>query len=97
MPQTKTTVTAGSLTRRAEGTFARTDGKPNTDDDGLPATYDEFFALCDKMKSEGVTPICWNGLAVEYLTDFAKSLAADYDGKQKRCLTLRSAERQTAS
>lgn len=80
----------GGFTNKASGEELSLgpDGKPNTDDDGLPATYDEFFALCDKMKSEGVTPICWNGLAVEYLTDFAKSLAADYDGKAETMLNF---------
>jgi len=35
------------------------DGKKGTDDDGLPRTYDEFFALCDEINARGVDPICF--------------------------------------
>ena len=64
------------------------DNLPDTEDDGLPATYEDFFKLCDRMKSDGIIPICWNGIATEYLTDFAKSLAADYDGKEETMLNF---------
>lgn len=33
------------------------DGNKGTEFDGLPATYDEFFAMCDYMISRGVTPL----------------------------------------
>ena len=38
------------------------DGKPNSGDDGLPATYDEFFELCAFIKADGVYPITWTGM-----------------------------------
>ncbi len=31
-----------------------------TYDNGLPATFDEFFALCEYMVANEVTPICWS-------------------------------------
>ena len=64
------------------------DNLPGTPDDGLPATYADFFKLCDRMKADGIIPVCWNGIATEYLTDFAKSLAADYDGKADTMLNF---------
>lgn len=33
------------------------DGRYGTDDDGLPATYDELFILFDQMQKRGVTPL----------------------------------------
>ena len=41
-------------------------------DDGLPATIDEFFALCEKMVSLSITPLIWPGDSIgytEYLVD----------------------------
>ena len=37
------------------------DGVYKTDDDGLPATYDELFDLFNMMKNKNVTPITWAG------------------------------------
>lgn len=37
------------------------DGIYDTDDDGLPATYDELFDLFNMMKNRNVTPITWAG------------------------------------
>lgn len=37
------------------------DGVDGTDDDGLPATWDEMFLLCDYMKERDVTPFLWCG------------------------------------
>lgn len=60
------------------------DGVSGTYDDGLPATYDEFFAWCDTVKTDkGITPIVWNGANKESYTKhlqdalFADSLGAD--------------------
>ena len=35
------------------------DGKTGTYDDGLPATYTEFWQLCDKMVASNVIPFIW--------------------------------------
>lgn len=61
------------------------DGQYETYDDGLPATYDEFFALCGYMKNtKGITPFYWNG---EYRTTYTNwilaALATDYEGKEQ--------------
>lgn len=56
------------------------DGVENTSDDGLPATYDEFFLLLDKMYDLGMEPIAWGGDAQVYLNNFLYALAADYEG-----------------
>ena len=37
------------------------DGKTGTYDDGLPATYSEFWTLCDKMVASNVIPFIWSG------------------------------------
>lgn len=57
------------------------DGKPGTDDDGLPATYADFFALCDYMCTLGIKPLTFAGnVRDKYLPALALSLAADYEG-----------------
>ena len=57
------------------------DGEPRTFDDGLPVTYDEFFALCDRIASAGMTPLIWSGAYPNYLTYLLQSLWADYEGR----------------
>ena len=37
------------------------DGVPNTPDDGLPATYEQFYALCDRIIGASYTPLIWSG------------------------------------
>lgn len=56
------------------------DGKENTYDDGLPATYDEFFKLCDRMVDYGINPVIWSGSNQAYFTEYLASLALDYEG-----------------
>lgn len=56
------------------------DGVSGTEDDGLPATYDEFFKLLDKMYDLGMEPVAWGGNAQVYINNFLCSLAADYEG-----------------
>lgn len=58
------------------------DGDFGTDDDGLPATYDDFFKLCDAMVSMGITPITWNGVS-PYVNALVESLQADYEGAEQ--------------
>jgi len=55
-------------------------------DDGLPATYEEFFMLCDELVSNskklGIKkPIVFNGAYKDrYVTEFMANLAANYNG-----------------
>lgn len=63
------------------------DGLPNTDDDGLPSTYDEFFILLEYMNQKNVQPITWNGYRYyHYLTWFFQALVADYEGYDQMML-----------
>ena len=57
------------------------DGVAGTNDDGLPATYDEFFALCDYMVKNNVTPFTSSGLYISMFTAMMYQLWADYEGK----------------
>ena len=61
---------------------AGVDGEYGTSDDGLPATYDELFALMDQMKLDNVIPFMWNGQYYNYRERFFASLWADYEGKE---------------
>ena len=63
---------------------AGADGLWNTFDDGLPATYAEFFTLCDKISSNGHVPVTWGGATYgEYLTWLTNALATDCDGYEQ--------------
>lgn len=42
------------------------DGAIGTSDDGLPATYEEFFKLCDHMVELGIIPFIWSGAQSAY-------------------------------
>ena len=65
------------------------DGTYGTDDDGLPATYDEFFALCGYMQTRGITPIAWNGqYNTTYIKQFLACLTADYEGAEQTLLNF---------
>lgn len=59
------------------------DGVSGTYDDGLPATYDEFFTLCATMKKRGVAPMIWSGMYEWYTTRFAKQLRVNFDGAEE--------------
>ncbi len=65
------------------------DGKHGTADDGLPATYEEFFILCEYMTTPtvGVTPFIWLGSHKEdYTNNLLGALATDYEGKEQASL-----------
>ncbi len=59
------------------------DGKAETTyDNGLPATYDQFFALCQKIVdlNKNLIPVMWGGNVQEYVSSFMLAIAADYAG-----------------
>ena len=60
------------------------DGQTGTYDDGMPATYAQFYELCDEIKGLGAAPIIWAGASgMEfYTTRFSKSLRADFEGSE---------------
>ena len=55
----------GGYTTGVNGAPAKSKGPDNevgTYDDGMPVTFDEFFALLDRMVSRNVIPFVWTGL-----------------------------------
>lgn len=79
-----TATLAACFTNVAAEKTAGPDGKKGTDDDGIPATYDEFFMLCGWITQNGDTPITWdNGNRQKYLNWFISSLAASYEGLEQ--------------
>ncbi len=63
------------------------DGQKGTDDDGLPATYEEFFILCRYIQQSGDTPIIWNGQGhTSYVGNTLDALAADHEGYEQKML-----------
>lgn len=61
------------------------DGKEGTWDDGMPATYDEFFALCERIEARGCEALTWPGEreVQRYLNYLAYNLWADYEGVEQ--------------
>ncbi len=59
------------------------DGQAGTYDDGMPATYEEFFALCEYMSREfGIEPIRWSGKTQSYVTEVLNALACDFENEE---------------
>ncbi len=65
------------------------DGIKGTYDDGLPATYEEFFELLTKIRAN-YTPIIWSGENQFYITNTINQLIADYNGvdNERLCYTF---------
>lgn len=71
-----------------ENRSAGPDGQYGTADDGLPATYDEFYALCDYMTDKNsdvdIKPILWSGTnKQDYIDWLLAELTADYEGREQ--------------
>lgn len=62
------------------------DGVDYSHDDGLPATYDQFFQLCDYMLGAGVTPLIWPGANQDYINELILNMWADYEGVDRMML-----------
>ena len=56
------------------------DNEFDTIDDGQPATYDDFFKLCDKIVETGMVPMIWAGGVQNYVNYMLATLAADVEG-----------------
>lgn len=56
------------------GLSAGPDGKFGTYDDGFPATFDEFYALCDHISKNNVTPFIWTGANPGYADMITQSI-----------------------
>lgn len=60
------------------------DGKYDTEDDGLPTTYEEFFLLCDYIKEKKDIPIQWRGVSYsDYVQTISNTFAVDFEGKEQ--------------
>ncbi len=59
------------------------DGDPGTYDDGLPATFEDFFDLCDRMVEKSITPLIWAGKLQSYMSSVIAALYADHEGVEK--------------
>lgn len=56
-------------------------------DDGLPATYEQFYDLCKFINSTNNTPLCWPGKYYEHhLLNLYDNLVASYEGKEQMLL-----------
>lgn len=63
------------------------DGKKGTSDDGLPATYDQFFQLCDFIAANKQIPVLWTGKGnTHYLAHLGAGLISDYEGLEQMML-----------
>ena len=67
---------------RKDNLSAGPDGEYGTMDDGLPATYDEFFYVCDMMVQKNITPFSWTGTYIQNYSLFLYKYAyVDYEGQ----------------
>ena len=56
-------------------------------DDGLPATFEEFYQLCKYMKEErGIAPLAWTGANQVYVSEFVNLLMTTYCGREEMML-----------
>lgn len=57
------------------------DNQQGTYDDGLPATYDDFYKLCERMDDSNIIPFIWSGYySSSYMRQFASAFLVDYEG-----------------
>ncbi len=77
-----TTAEEQARSKGPDGKTGVIDGVDYSLDDGLPATYDEFFRLCDYMYENSVMPMIWTGEhRAQYSGYLGWALYADYEGK----------------
>ena len=63
------------------------DGAEGTFDDGLPATYEEFYDLCKYIVYNQQIPFVWTGKFYElHLMNLYRNLVANYEGVDKMML-----------
>ena len=64
------------------GLSAGPDGKYGTYDDGMPATYDEFYLLMDELVGDSISPFIWTGKYPGYAETLSTNLFWDYEGAE---------------
>lgn len=76
---------------RAYGPNGRTgeiNGVDYSFDDGLPATYEQYFELCDELVGRGLIPCIWSGQWVAETNKTIMGLHFDYEGAQNSALNM---------
>ena len=77
------------IVRSTDEKSAGPDGQYGTADDGLPATFEEFFILCDYIASNGHTPVNWNGSHRDtYLGNLMQAMVANVEGLDQTMLNF---------
>lgn len=88
----KTSLIGKSNPNKSKGPDGKTGTENGVDysmDDGLPATYDEFFYLCGQMLKRGVTPFALPGKFADYYVNILyNALVAEYEGLGQMELNL---------
>ena len=75
--------TEGNIIGDVGGTkSAGPDGVSRNDDDGLPASIEQFKKLCNYMTMQNVTPFVWTGMYSEYFTILLDALVTAQLGKE---------------
>ena len=64
------------------------DGIRGTYDDGLPSSYEEFFALLDRMLLRDVEPFIYSGKFATYINNIVTGLWTGYVGKDQFMLNV---------
>ncbi len=60
------------------------DGQPGTFDDGLPATYAEFYLLCEQLKTASAYAVHWGGAPYkDYFRMFLAAVATNNEGAEQ--------------
>lgn len=73
----------GGFTGDTTKLSAGPDGEKGTIDDGMPATYDEFAQLLERIRSDGGMPLlCGESNAMDYWIKLATSYWSNYEGKE---------------
>ena len=82
--ETQTDLSSKFIIDEGDAKSAGPDAEYGTDDDGLPATYADFWDLCEYIYQDGYTPLNWGGKGSEfYITALMIQLMADYQGKDQ--------------
>lgn len=78
----------GKFVKRSGDLSLGTDNKTGTLDDGLPATYEEFGKLFNKLLDKEIIPFIASEKGIEYTANYLFNVFADYEGVENMKLTL---------
>ena len=78
----------GKFVKRSGDLSLGTDNKAGTLDDGLPATYEEFGKLFNKLLDKEIIPFIASEKGIEYTANYLFNVFADYEGVENMKLTL---------